>query len=110
MRSPIDARVVALNHGLASEPGALQSAPFSDGWVCELAPERHADVKAMLLGSESRSWMEREFARLRDLFAGAGGVLEPAMLQDGGPPVAGAMRQLDEAVWQQFEREFLGVR
>jgi glycine cleavage system H protein len=110
IRSPIDARVVGLNPVLASDPGTLQSAPFSDGWVCELIPDRHSDVKSMMLGAESQNWMQREFGRLRDLFAGAGGVLEPAMLQDGGPPVAGAMRQADEEIWQRFDREFLAVR
>ena len=110
IRSPIDARVTDLNPALVSDPGLTQRAPFSEGWVCELAPDRHADLKSLLLGGESRSWMQQEFARLRDLFAGAGGVLEPAMLQDGGPPVAGAMRLVDDEVWQRFDHEFLEVR
>ena len=109
IRSPIDARVVRVNPDLSANPDVLQNAPFSESWVCELVPERPEDLKSLLLGTESQNWMQREFARLRDLFAGAGGVLEPAMLQDGGPPVAGAMRLVDESVWKRFDEEFLAV-
>lgn len=110
IRSPIDGRVTALNPALATDPGLLQRAPFSEGWACELTPDRPADLKSLLLGGESRDWLREEFARLRDLFAGAGGALEPAMLQDGGPPIAGAMRLAGADVWERFDHEFLEVR
>ena len=109
VRAPIDGRVTALNAQLIAHPELLQRRPFCDGWVCEIKPDRYADVKSMLLGDETQSWMQLEFARLRDLFAGVGSQpgLEPAMLQDGGPPIAGAMKHVDAEVWERFDREFL---
>ena len=112
VRSPIDGQIVSPNAHLTKYPQLMRESLFSDGWAYTVRPTRPADLKELLLGEESRGWLRDEFARLRDLFAGVGneGVLSPAMLQDGGPPVAGAMQEMDEAVWQRFEAEFLNVR
>lgn len=111
VRSPIDADVVTVNDALPTHPEALKEALFSDGWAYTLKPLRFGDLKLFSLGTETRSWMRIEFARLRDFFASAHaeGGLVPAMLQDGGPPVAGAMKAMDDGVWHRFEEEFLGV-
>jgi hypothetical protein len=53
--------------------------------------------------------MRQEFRRLRDVLAGAGPELSPAMLQDGGAPIAGAMKHVAPEIWDRFEREFLEV-
>jgi len=110
VQSPLDARVIALNSKLLKSPGALRHAPFCEGWACELRPDRQADLKSLMLGDESAGWMQGEFGRLRDVLAGAGPALSPAMLQDGGPPIAGAMKHVSQEVWTRFEREFLAVR
>jgi glycine cleavage system H lipoate-binding protein len=110
VRSPVDARVTALNSKLLKKPGALRQAPFCEGWACELKPDRQSDLKSLMLGGESAGWMQGEFGRLRDVLAGAGPDLSPAMLQDGGPPIAGAMKHVGPDVWTRFEREFLEVR
>jgi glycine cleavage system H lipoate-binding protein len=111
VRSPIDADVLTVNSALATHPESLKGSLFSDGWAYTLKPLRFSDLKLFSLGPETRSWMRIEFGRLRDFFAasGAEGGLVPAMLQDGGPPVAGAMKAMDEEVWHRFEEEFLGV-
>ena len=110
VQSPLDGRVTALNSKLLKRPGALRQAPFCEGWACEIRPDRQADLKSLMLGDESAGWMQREFGRLRDVLAGAGPELSPAMLQDGGPPIAGAMKHVSREVWTRFEREFLEVR
>ncbi len=110
VRAPIDGHVLAFNDALLARPGLLQRAPFCEGWVCDVRPDRNADLKSLLLGDETRGWMDEEFGRLRDVFAGAGGAVEPAMLQDGGPPIAGAMKHVGADVWERFDHEFLEVR
>ena len=111
VRSPIDADVVTVNDLLPAHPEALKDALFSDGWAYTLKPARFGDLKLFSLGQETRSWMRIEFGRLRDFFASAHAPdgLVPAMLQDGGPPVAGAMKAMDDTVWNRFEEEFLSV-
>jgi len=109
VRSPLDGDVVACNGDLVHSPELLREKTFSEGWALALQPAHASELKRMLLGDETRTWIQDEFARLRDVFAGAGGALSPAMLQDGGPPMAGAMKEMDEAVWKRFESEFLSV-
>ena len=109
VRSPLDGRVLAPNPELERRPEVMHEALFSDGWAYAVMPGRPGDLKQMLLGEEARAWIGREFARLRDVFAGVPGEMSPALLQDGGPPLGGAMNRMDDAVWRRFEAEFLQV-
>jgi glycine cleavage system H protein len=112
--SPLDGRIISANDTLADHAETLKTAPFSDGWVYSVKPNRLSDVKQLLLGSESRSWMQNELSRLRDFFAAAleidgRGSLAGAMLQDGGLPSSDAMKSLDEQMLHRFQEEFLTV-
>ncbi len=108
VRSPIDAEIIDANLELASHPEYLKNLLFSQGWAYTLKPQRFTDLKTLLLGTETRVWMQREYARLRDFFASAQGLaLAPATLQDGGPPVSGAMKNMSDDMWKQFESDFL---
>jgi hypothetical protein len=88
----------------------MREALFSEGWAYVVRPRHEGQLKDLLLGEETRRWIAEEFARLRDVFAGAGAVAAPALLQDGGPPIGGAMTGMDDRVWERFEEEFLQVR
>lgn len=109
VRSPIAGEILAPNADLARRPQLMDEALFRDGWAYAIRPGQPAEMKTLFLGDESRRWIQTEFGRLRDFFAGTGS-LAPAVLQDGGPPAAGVMNSLDEKVWQEFEDEFLQVR
>ena len=108
VRSPIDGDILDANLELVSHPEYLKNLLFSQGWAYTLKPQRFTDLKQLLLGTETRIWMQREYARLRDFFATSqGSALAPAMLQDGGPPVSGAMKNMNDETWKQFESDFL---
>jgi glycine cleavage system H protein len=112
IHAPVEGDVLAANEELAKKPELMKELLFTDGWAYSIKPKRPSELKNMLLGEETSGWIAEEFRRLRDVFAGVNqhGELVPALLQDGGPPVAGAMKQMPEAVWNRFEREFLEVR
>jgi len=112
VRAPMDGRIVAVNDELQRRPELLKENLFSEGWAFTLQPEKPSELRQMLFGEETRKWIPGEFRRLRDVFASvsAGGELVPALLQDGGPPVAGALKQMGPDVWENFEAEFLQVR
>ncbi len=112
VRSPISGEIVALNPELEKNPALMRETLFSNGWAYTIQPLRAEELRALMLGEESRTWMAREFSRLRDLLAGAGvqGALAPAALQDGGAPVAGVLRHVDTSVWKRFEDEFLRIQ
>lgn len=112
VHAPMDGEILAVNDQLPGKPELMKNLLFTDGWAYSVKPKRPSELKEMLLGEETAMWIAEEFRRLRDVFAGVSqhGELVPAMLQDGGPPVAGAMKQMPVSVWNRFEREFLVVR
>ncbi|HUN65003.1 MAG TPA: hypothetical protein VMW43_02810 [Bacteroidota bacterium] len=111
LRAPIDGDVVDINEELQKRPELMKEMLFSDGWAYTIKPSKFAELKGLLLGTETQQWMRDEFARLRDFFAGATATaqLSPAYLQDGGAPVAGIMNDMNENVWRNFEEEFLTI-
>ncbi|MBM4160160.1 MAG: hypothetical protein FJ217_03575 [Ignavibacteria bacterium] len=111
IRAPMDGEILARNDAMRRLPGLLKEMLFTDGWAYTMRPDRPSDLTKMLLGHETRTWIADEFRRLRDLFAGGGRNpdLVPALLQDGGAPVAGALKQMDQEVWRRFEQEFLEI-
>jgi glycine cleavage system H protein len=112
VNAPMDGEILAVNEDLSSKPELMKKSLFTNGWAYSMKPERPSELKEMLLGEETAMWIADEFRRLRDVFSGISqhGELIPALLQDGGPPVTGAMKQMPVSVWNRFEREFLVVR
>ncbi len=111
VRAPIDCEILSVNAALGSNPGFLAEGLFSDGWAYMIRPSRSMDLKNLLLGSETGRWIRTEYQRLKDLLAGssAGGGERPAYLQEGGPPIAGVLENMDESVWSRLDDEFLRV-
>jgi glycine cleavage system H protein len=110
VRSPIEGEIVSLNDELSKNPGLLKEKLFSDGWACTIKPQRWAELREFLIGEETRTWMQGEFRRLRDLLVVGDSTITPAMIQDGGLPVVGVMKSMDNRLWKRFEDEFLQVQ
>ena len=112
LRAPMDGRIISMNEQLPKNPRLLKENLFSEGWAYTIQPEKPSELRNLMLGDETRSWIPQEFSRLRDVFAAvpAEGGLVPALLQDGGSPVAGALKHMGPEVWGSFEEEFLQVR
>ncbi|MCX6142538.1 MAG: hypothetical protein NTZ35_04890, partial [Ignavibacteriales bacterium] len=96
LRAPMDGRILSMNEQLPKNPRLLKENLFSDGWAYTIQPEKPSELRNLMLGEETRSWIPEEFRRLRDVFAAVPveGELVPALLQDGGPPVAGALKHM----------------
>jgi glycine cleavage system H protein len=109
VRSPIEGDILALNEDLAATPQLNRDTLYSDGWAYVVKPRRLSDVKRFMLGSESRAWVRHEFQRLKDLLVSTGRGVQPAYLQEGGPPVPGVLNTLDAIVWREIDRTFLNV-
>ncbi len=111
VRAPISGEVIALNDKLEGAKGLRMRDLFSEGWAYTVQPDSPEELRTLLIGKESRSWMAQELTRLRDFFANTivNGLAAPA-LQDGGVPAPGALLQLDSDAWKRFEQEFLQAR
>ncbi len=110
VRSPLAGTVVACNADFAASPQAMRKELFSTGWIYTVQPAKPEELRSLMLGTESRSWMKEELGRLRDLFACPAGALAPATLQDGGAPAPGVLKQLGAGEWKRFEETFLQVQ
>jgi len=105
IRSPLAGEIDSCNHALSRNPELLNRELFNNGWAYTISPQKVSDLRPLLLGEESRSWIQGELARLRDFFAGVS--VTPAYLQDGGTPVNGALTNLSDEQWKKFEQQFL---
>jgi glycine cleavage system H lipoate-binding protein len=111
IRSPLSGEILSVNRDLEKNPRLMREKLFSNGWVFSLRPGRFEELRLMLLGEESRNWMQNEFRRLRECLAGnfVTGALAPALMQDGGAPVAGVLKHFDGTAWKRFEDTFLQI-
>lgn len=111
VRAPISGEIVSINEKLEGQKGLKRAGQFSDGWAYTIQPGEPAQLRRLMPGGESRSWMSNETGRLRDFFTNAisNGMLSP-VLQDGGVPARGALLTLDAEDWKRFEQLFLRVR
>ncbi len=111
VRSPIDGDILGVNERLVREPEVLRDLLFSDGWGYVIRPKQISQIKALFLGTETRAWLSDEFRRMGDFLTGVGrrAGVEPALMQDGGLPIPGVMKNMNDADWNEFEHEFLNV-
>jgi glycine cleavage system H protein len=109
VRAPLSGIILSANQALLEHPEKMKELLFSEGWAYTIQPDKTSQLRGLLLGEETHQWVRTEFARLRDLLAGVNGAqgLSPALLQDGGVPVAGLIDAAPAEMWKKFEHEFL---
>ena len=111
VRSPLSGEVLGVNSDLIESPVKMRDSLFSEGWAYSMRPDTLQELREMMIGGDSRSWMLNEISRLRAfLTAVSDSALVPATMQDGGAPSIIALRNLDSGRWAQFEEQFLQVR
>ena len=108
--SLVTAKVVAVNERLRQEPQLVAAEPYGTGWVCAVIPTQLDDGSGRLrVGEKAAFWLECEFERFRDFVCSriAPDLVLGATSLDGGLPALGALTQLENSVWGEFQREFL---
>ncbi len=107
--SPISGRVLEVNEQLLQKPELLRQDPYLGGWVARIEPENLAtELKTLNLAEEAAHWLRQEVARFRDFITARTPQLATGTtLLDGGVPMIGALQGAEEAVWRDFEQEFL---
>lgn len=101
--APFAGRVVARNEAAVRDPSLIGD-PYGAGWLLEVAPSRWGSgLNGLMQGGRARAWLGRAEDALRARMSPEVG----AVLQDGGVPVPGIARALDEAGWEKLARELL---
>jgi glycine cleavage system H lipoate-binding protein len=100
--SPVDGHVVRVNRDVLADPSVVGTDPFGDGWLLQVEASRFdANRRGLLTGTLARRWIEDATNGLRERLTPGLGLV----LQDGGMPVDGLARAIDEDGWTALARE-----
>ncbi len=110
MLAPVSGIVVEVNVALLAEleknpqkMGALDSDPYGQGWLLKVKPDNfERDRKSLLTGNLARKWMEEVTNQLRMKMSPELG----AVMQDGGAPLPGMAKNINEEKWDLLLKEF----
>ena len=82
-------------------------------WIYKIQPSDWInETKTYYLASEATYWMEKELLRFKDfvmLFIGKNQVGNAVILQDGGELCENALDELPDAIWNDFQKDFLNI-
>lgn len=101
--APIEGVVMAVNKNLFQDPTLATRDPYKDGWIARLkAPDFSTNQKNLMQHSMVAPWMHYSVSRLNAAVA----KLNPALAQDGGVPLSGILRRVDDDLRQKLVKEF----
>jgi len=103
MLSPVDGKILEINEGLLNSPESINKDPYGQSWLMKVqAPKISANLKNLLSGGLARKWMEE----VRENLLARMNYNLGAVSQDGGVPVDGIARNLDQEKWDEIVKEF----
>lgn len=103
MLSPVSGKVLAVNADVAENAELANEDPYGRGWLMKVEVPREWRLKHLLSGTAARKWMAKVSEELTaSMTPGLG-----ALAQDGGLPVHGIARGMDEEHWDEIARRFL---
>lgn len=108
--APVSGQVASVNPALLGHPESLGAESLETEWLVTLEPTRLADeLDALSVATRAAEWLRREISRLNEFIAmqGQSPALAVATPQDGGEPVVGVLRHLDDHGWAAFQTRFL---
>jgi glycine cleavage system H lipoate-binding protein len=101
--SPLEGVVAAINPEVIKDPGLAARDPYGEGWVCQIKPpEIEANQRNLIQGPLAARWMENCFKQLKSMLA----EVDPALAQDGGLPLRGALSRLSPEGRKRMVKEF----
>jgi glycine cleavage system H lipoate-binding protein len=103
MLAPVSGTVVAVNPEIERHALLANEDPYGRGWLFKVLPKTDATLDGLLSGAAARRWTEQV---TRDL----GLLVSPELghvMQDGGMPIHGLARGIDEEHWERIAARFL---
>jgi glycine cleavage system H protein len=102
--APVGGTVLAVNDEVVKQPTLVNADPYGRGWLLKVrAPRGLAALKELMSPAAARRWTEQVAQRLTATISPELG----HVYQDGGTPVHGIARSIDEAHWDEIARRFL---
>lgn len=101
--APVEGIVSAVNTKLRKDPGLAAREPYGEGWLYKVqCPDLLINQKNLLKGALVSAWFRDCIERVNAMAAG----FAPALAQDGGLPVNGLLKRVDEKLQRQMISEF----
>lgn len=106
MLSPVDGKIVAVNESLLKSAEGIGKDPYGQSWLLKVeAPKLSSNLKNLLSGALAGKWLEG----VRENLLARMNYNLGAVSQDGGVPVDGIARSLDQERWDEIVREYFLV-
>ncbi|MBT3748676.1 MAG: hypothetical protein HOG34_06790 [Bacteroidetes bacterium] len=110
--SPISGIIREQNTALNSDSSAMNSSPYSDGWVYVLEPTNWIkETQQLIMANNYKPWLKNEFSRLKDFLSASLGNRNPEhghlVLQDGGELQDWVLEKCGPEVWEDFQINFI---
>ncbi|MBT3243853.1 MAG: hypothetical protein HN352_11915 [Bacteroidetes bacterium] len=110
--SPISGIIREQNTALNSDSSAMNSSPYSDGWVYVLEPTNWIkETQQLIMANNYKTWLKNEFSRLKDFLSASLGNRNPEhghlVLQDGGELQDWVLEKCGPEVWEDFQINFI---
>jgi glycine cleavage system H lipoate-binding protein len=108
--APADGEVMTMNDRVMVSPYLLARDPYGVGWVVGLwTPDHQEAIRPLRIGAAAVGFLRAEMRRFVDFLNGLSMPQAAAVLADGGLPLHGAVRALDDEGWRAFQDEFLST-
>jgi glycine cleavage system H lipoate-binding protein/ABC-type phosphate transport system substrate-binding protein len=112
LHSPISGRIREQNEILANNTSAINTSPYSEGWVYLVEPANWIrETQFMIMAERYAEWLKYEFTRLKDFFAASLKVNSAeyahVVLQDGGDIKDHILSDFGPEVWEDFQTNFI---
>jgi hypothetical protein len=110
--SPVTGTIITINDDLNTVSAAINSSPYSEGWVYTIKPDNWLkESRLMIMASSYIEWIRDEFNRVKDFITALPGVnevrLSHIVLQDGGELRDGLLEEFGPDVWEEFQMKFI---
>jgi len=110
--APISGTIKARNISLFRNTSAMNSSPYSDGWVYLIEPTKWlSEIRFLTMAEKYQEWIKMEFARLKDFIAvsvkSKSADFATIILQDGGEIKDGVLADLGPREWEEFQIHFI---
>jgi len=106
--APADGEVMTMNENVVNSPYLLARDPYGVGWVVGLwTPDHQEAIRPLRIGAAGIGFLRAEMKRLVDFLSGLQMPQTVPVLADGGLPLHGAVRAIDNEGWDAFQRQFL---
>lgn len=103
---PVQGEVVEVNQAVLQNPALASADPYGSGWLVKIrAFDRPGPKVATVLRQEVAGWMREQMDRAKGFLVMR--LPQPVLMQDGGVPVNGLLKEFSPEVWKEFQATFL---